>query len=91
MFVSHARICITLVRGRPWHVRAPGVLAPSAYPAPLLPIRKVGWYFDATMVCHATHIKYSLFILNRFLVFLTVSLFMSSRFLVDFEPFPCLL
>ena len=102
---SHMRITdiCRKIDSAPWCADAPGVLAALAYSrplliSPLLTIRKIGWFSDGTLVCHATHLKKSLFILNRFLVyfelfpclFWAVSLFILNSFLVYFEPFPCL-
>ena len=67
MCMIHARMRITLMRWRPWRARAPGVLAPLVYSV-FLTIRNLGWYFDAALVCHATNLKESLFILRRSLV-----------------------
>ena len=43
----------TLVCSRPWRARAPGVLAPLAYPVPPPPGTMIGKYFDDALVCHS--------------------------------------
>ena len=60
---------------------------PLAYPVPLPRSLKIGWYFDTTLVVFYVLVIASS--QHNHCLFRAVSLFIQNRFLVYLEPFPC--